>query len=45
MNFKMVVSNLAAAAVGTNGKEAGAGGFVAIVATIVTSYLGGWDSA
>lgn len=45
MNFKLVVQNMLTAAIGTNGKEAGAGGFVAVIGTIITSYLGGWDSA
>lgn len=44
MNLKTAGTYLLSAATG-NGKEAGAGGIVAIIGTIATAYLGGWDTA
>lgn len=44
MNFKIITSNLMAALLGVNEKEAGIGGVIAILGTVITSFLGGWDA-
>lgn len=45
MNVKFIVSNVIAAAAGTNGKEIAFGGAFAAAGTFIAAQLGGWDVA
>lgn len=45
MNIKTFSMYLLSATAGENGREVFAGGIIAVLGTIATTYLGGWDTS
>jgi toxin secretion/phage lysis holin len=45
MNLKSIGMYLLSATAGENGREVFAGGIIAVIGTIATTYLGGWDTS